>query len=132
MPIGNANATHSPVEFVLGAAAVKPPFVCDPGKCVSYSSTNYVLLGLVLLALQPTGGSMQTPVIGPMPAHGGSPAWWDMTELRSILPKDPERNLSFPRSTFLSRGPISEATTIFGRWVPQSMSGHPMLCYING
>jgi hypothetical protein len=28
-------------------------FVCDPGSCTSYSSTNYVLAGLVLLAHAP-------------------------------------------------------------------------------
>ena len=34
-----------------------PPctFVCDPGTCKSYSSTNYILAGLVLLANAPSG-----------------------------------------------------------------------------
>jgi len=125
---GNANTTHSPLEFLLGAASVRPSFLCDPGECVTYSSTNYVLLGFVLLSLQP-----DTPNIGggPVPAgqaeggaagrrqgqipSGGPPLWWDMPEMRGVLPEDPARNLSFPRSKFLSRGPISEATTIFGR-----------------
>ena len=30
-------------------------FVCDPGSCTSYSSTNYILAGLVLLAHAPAG-----------------------------------------------------------------------------
>lgn len=47
------DAVHAPDEFVAYAATVREPyerhFVCAPGSCVTYSSTNYQLLGLVLL-----------------------------------------------------------------------------------
>ena len=36
MPISQMNVTH--------------PFICTPGTCVCYSSTNFVLAGLVLIA----------------------------------------------------------------------------------
>ena len=48
-------AVHPPDEFVRYAASVKEPyeshFVCAPGTCINYSSTNYQLLGLVLLGV---------------------------------------------------------------------------------
>jgi len=30
--------------------------MCEPGACTEYSSTNYVLAGIVLLAHAPEGG----------------------------------------------------------------------------
>lgn len=53
--------THDPLETIKYVATqLKPgacpdgyvcePFVCEPGTCVAYSSTNYVLAGLVLAA----------------------------------------------------------------------------------
>ena len=58
---------HSILEPLLAVAAFTAPdgcdpwgpsakpctFVCNPGECTSYSSTNYILLGLVLLAHAP-------------------------------------------------------------------------------
>lgn len=38
----------SPLDFVVYGASLA--WICDPGTCVSYSSTNYILLGYVLLA----------------------------------------------------------------------------------
>lgn len=54
-------ALHSPLEILeYVATQLKPglcpvgytcePFLCEPGSCVAYSSTNYVLAGLVLVA----------------------------------------------------------------------------------
>jgi len=91
---GVAKRVHTPLEFVLGAAAVKPPFICEPGSCVSYSSTNYVLLGLVLLALDES-----------------AQAWYELDQ-KALLGggADP-----LPRSSFLTTGPISDSTTLFGK-----------------
>jgi hypothetical protein len=40
-----------PLDFVVYAASQRR--VCNPGTCVSYSSTNYIVLGFVLLATKP-------------------------------------------------------------------------------
>jgi CubicO group peptidase (beta-lactamase class C family) len=47
-----------PLDLVVYAAS--QPRVCHPGRCVSYSSTNYIILGYVLLAckLVDPGSSM--------------------------------------------------------------------------
>ena len=49
----NGTALHSPLEFIENAAAQPSPyeghFVCQPGTCVCYSSTNFQLAGLILL-----------------------------------------------------------------------------------
>lgn len=52
--LGDPDRAHPPLEFVEYAATVGEPyakhFACEPGTCINYSSTNYQLLGLVLLA----------------------------------------------------------------------------------
>jgi CubicO group peptidase (beta-lactamase class C family) len=45
-----------PYGVLRAAASQKPTFHCEPGSCVEYSSTNYVLAGLVLLAHDPSAG----------------------------------------------------------------------------
>lgn len=51
--LANGTAKHSPLEYILNAAAQKSSyeghFVCKPGTCVCYSSTNFDLAGFVLL-----------------------------------------------------------------------------------
>merc|ERR1711957_431126 len=50
--------THSPLETIEYVTQLDPSscegdcetFMCEPGTCVAYSSTNYVLAGLVLVA----------------------------------------------------------------------------------
>ncbi|CAJ1460780.1 unnamed protein product [Effrenium voratum] len=43
------SSAHSPMEFLHAAASQSPAFLCDPGQCTSYTSTNYVLAGFVAL-----------------------------------------------------------------------------------
>jgi CubicO group peptidase (beta-lactamase class C family) len=45
-----ADNASNPLELILYAAGLTPKFVCKPGTCVCYSSTNYELAGLILLA----------------------------------------------------------------------------------
>lgn len=47
----NSNTTQSPMDILRFAATQN--WTCVPGTCTSYSSTNYVLLGFVLLRHQP-------------------------------------------------------------------------------
>eukprot|EP01062_Namystynia_karyoxenos_P018795 TRINITY_DN169_c0_g1_i3.p1 TRINITY_DN169_c0_g1~~TRINITY_DN169_c0_g1_i3.p1 ORF type:complete len:447 (+),score=150.41 TRINITY_DN169_c0_g1_i3:75-1415(+) len=44
-----ANGVISPLEFITYPSTTKTPFICPPGTCVEYSSTNFVLAGIVLL-----------------------------------------------------------------------------------
>ena len=39
----------------IGCTTYNCTWVCEPGTCVSYSSTNYLLAGLLLLAHAPAG-----------------------------------------------------------------------------
>jgi CubicO group peptidase (beta-lactamase class C family) len=47
--------SSNPLELILYAASLTPKFVCTPGTCVCYSSTNYELAGLILLAFAEKG-----------------------------------------------------------------------------
>jgi len=58
----NGNHVHSPLEMLEAVAGHKGKFgcttfdctyVCEPGTCTMYSSTNYIILGLVLLGNAP-------------------------------------------------------------------------------
>lgn len=51
------NETHHPIDIVKFASTLNS--TCSPGNCTSYSSTNYVLLGFVLLAHQKQTGPSQ-------------------------------------------------------------------------
>ena len=53
--LNQSDRVHSPLEAVGVVAGFKEPFVCDPGACTSYSSTNFILAGFVLLAHAPPG-----------------------------------------------------------------------------
>eukprot|EP01062_Namystynia_karyoxenos_P018797 TRINITY_DN169_c0_g1_i5.p1 TRINITY_DN169_c0_g1~~TRINITY_DN169_c0_g1_i5.p1 ORF type:complete len:467 (+),score=173.79 TRINITY_DN169_c0_g1_i5:70-1401(+) len=44
-----AESVVSPLKFIGYPATTKKPFLCAPGTCVEYSSTNFVLAGIVLL-----------------------------------------------------------------------------------
>ncbi|KAL3912977.1 MAG: hypothetical protein SGPRY_008149, partial [Prymnesium sp.] len=88
----NASRTYSPLDF-LQAIARDPSsaFVCAPGNCTSYSSTNYILAGLVLL--------------------GASDAsTWRALDQAFLLPRS-----RFPRSRFPTAGPINQTATVKGR-----------------
>jgi len=64
-------SVHSPVEFLHAAAQQSPVFLCSPGNCTSYTSTNYVLAGYVALgATNPTADwqSLDQTQIFPDPA----------------------------------------------------------------
>jgi D-alanyl-D-alanine carboxypeptidase len=49
---------HSPIEVLVYAST--QPWACDPGTCVSYSSTNYVIAGLVLVSLAGPDATWET------------------------------------------------------------------------
>eukprot|EP00913_Durusdinium_trenchii_P018940 g17798.t1 len=64
-------SVHSPLEFLHAAAKQSPVFLCNPGQCTSYTSTNYVLAGFVALgAVAPTSDwtSLDQAQIFPQPA----------------------------------------------------------------
>lgn len=84
--------TVSPVDILSGVARFPKKFVCEPGACVSYSSTNYILLGLVLLALDDSAAS------------------WDELDQGSVLP----RQDAFQHTAFMNRGPIGDANIVVG------------------
>eukprot|EP00756_Hemistasia_phaeocysticola_P000711 Hpha_TRINITY_DN10519_c0_g1::TRINITY_DN10519_c0_g1_i2::g.31183::m.31183 len=44
---------HSPLEFIEYTSKQNSTLLCAPGTCVSYSSSNYVLAGYILLAHTP-------------------------------------------------------------------------------
>lgn len=48
--VNDSMQTISPVLFIQYPQTQKDAFTCDPGTCRAYSSTGYVLLGLVLTA----------------------------------------------------------------------------------
>uniref|UniRef100_A0A7S3C2B3 Beta-lactamase-related domain-containing protein n=1 Tax=Haptolina ericina TaxID=156174 RepID=A0A7S3C2B3_9EUKA len=77
-----------------------PKFVCSPGKCTSYSSTNYVLAGLVLLS-------------------ASSAPSWEAVDQTSVFPS----RARFPSSTFLTSVPISDKATVSG--MSQGVSPKP-------
>jgi len=51
--LNTSQADHSPLEFVEYTAHNNNTLLCTPGSCVSYSSTNYVLAGFILLTHTP-------------------------------------------------------------------------------
>jgi len=60
----NGSTVHSPLEPLYAVAAFAEPdncktsnctWVCDPGNCTAYSSTNFLLAGLALLRHAPEG-----------------------------------------------------------------------------
>eukprot|EP00756_Hemistasia_phaeocysticola_P001805 Hpha_TRINITY_DN11252_c0_g1::TRINITY_DN11252_c0_g1_i1::g.167383::m.167383 len=48
MLVNDSSGVVSPVTFIAYPGKLKQPFVCEPGTCRAYSSTGYVLLGLLL------------------------------------------------------------------------------------
>jgi D-alanyl-D-alanine carboxypeptidase len=83
----------SPFRILDYAGGLTPQFVCAPGSCVMYSSTNYELAGLVLMALH------------------GAKDWPDLAE-RVVFPAAVAAD--FPNSQFLNQGPLSSALTVPG------------------
>jgi CubicO group peptidase (beta-lactamase class C family) len=60
----NASSVHSPLELLnlvasfnetYGCKTYNCTYVCEPGTCTMYSSTNFVIAGLVLLGSAPEG-----------------------------------------------------------------------------
>lgn len=90
----NASGVHSPLEFIQAAASLTPQFVCAPGNCTSYSSTNYILAGLVLLGSSDASS-------------------WTTVNQAAVLPA----STHFPNSLFLTTGPIngSVGATVAGQ-----------------
>lgn len=84
---------HSPYEFVEYASTQKPQLLCEPGSCSTYSSNNFVLAGLVLLA------------------HSGATEWWEL-DLASFLPAGVRNSLR--GSFFFQKEMLDERLTVPG------------------
>merc|ERR1712048_248680 len=82
--------TWTPLDIVQFAA--HQPWVCLPGKCVYYASTNYIILGYVLLALD--GKSIDS---------------WASFDQREVAPL-----AMFPDLYFINTGSINKYTTVPG------------------
>lgn len=84
---------HSPYETIEFASMQTPPFVCEPGTCVSYSSTNYVLAGLILAA------------------HSNMSEWWQLDEWK-FLPNFLQADM--PKSYIFQKEMLNEKLTVPG------------------
>jgi len=108
------NTTHSPFEVLQfvsrlndticdadGSGACQCRFEFEPGMGVSYSSTNFVLTGLVLV-----GASLPQP--------SGKPTTWDTLDM--LEPLGFRSNPAFQDSnfSFVSDGPLSLWLTVAG------------------
>merc|ERR1711871_1573349 len=75
-----ASVHLSPLHFLNAVAAQHnrtappEPFACDPGECVCYSSTNFILAGILLVQHQAV--------------PGGSEDWWRGFDEQAFLPAD--------------------------------------------
>eukprot|EP01062_Namystynia_karyoxenos_P037511 TRINITY_DN272_c0_g1_i1.p1 TRINITY_DN272_c0_g1~~TRINITY_DN272_c0_g1_i1.p1 ORF type:complete len:443 (+),score=146.98 TRINITY_DN272_c0_g1_i1:95-1423(+) len=88
-----------PLQFICYPNYTGTPFICAPGTCVEYSSTNFVLAGIVLLQ------------------HSGSDDWTTLVT-KSFYPKQTQRELA--GVSFLTDQPLQPmlTTTAFtGGWV---------------
>lgn len=54
-PLWEALKFVSKLTGPVGCTDFKCTWVCEPGTCVSYVSTNYILAGLILLKHAPEG-----------------------------------------------------------------------------
>lgn len=80
----------TPLDAVTYAAT--QPWTCKPGECVYYTSTNYILLGYVLLG-----------------AEGKSIDDWTSFNQREVAASN-----DFPDLNFLNTGPVSKYLTVPG------------------
>jgi len=79
-------------------------FMCEPGNCTSYSSTNYILAGLVL-----AGASREHMAIG-------QPLWsqWDTAKFRQALGIQSNQELAQIGIHFPVIGPLNQSLTVAG------------------
>eukprot|EP00947_MAST-08B_sp_MAST-8B-sp1_P006245 g6245.t1 len=102
--LGEPDGAHvSPLDFISYAAkniSSTEPFICEPGTCVCYSSTSFVLAGCILLAHAP-------------PHHDKGGTWWDFHEA-SFLPASLTGNRA---ALFPADGPLRDALTVPGESV---------------
>jgi D-alanyl-D-alanine carboxypeptidase len=92
----DATRKHSPIEVITFASTL--PWVCEPGSCVSYSSTNFVLAGLILVN------------------HAGPGETWETYDMRAVFPESEKSK--FPVTQFFTTQKISDYLTVPGQ------SGH--------
>ncbi|CAE7023116.1 unnamed protein product [Symbiodinium natans] len=78
-----------------GAAKQSPVFLCNPGNCTSYTSTNYILAGFVALG-----------------AAGGETADWSALDQSQIFPKPV--GAKYQHCTFADKGQLNKSLTIAG------------------
>jgi len=84
------DATFTPLDIVQYGAT--QPWNCLPGGCKFYSSTNYVILGYVLLAVD-----------------GKSIDEWASQDQREVAPSS-----KFPDLNFVNTGPVDKYLTVPG------------------
>ena len=89
------NLVHPPVEFVVHASQHKQKLICEPGTCVCYSSTNFILAGFILLA------------------KSKNIADWQGLNQTDYLPADVVQR-DFSRSKFFTDQILSEYQTVGG------------------
>jgi len=92
----NRTRDFSPVEILRDFVGRRMDFA--PGAAQSYSSTNYVILGLVLAAHQHSGS-------------GGPRSWTDLDQ-KAVIP-EPLR-AAFARSAFVQAGPCERHSPVHG------------------
>jgi CubicO group peptidase (beta-lactamase class C family) len=88
--LNDATREHPPMECLTFAATL--PWVCDPGSCVSYSSTNFVLAGLILVN------------------HAAKT--WQTYDMRAVIPSSLKPTM--PVTQFFTTQKISEYLTVPG------------------
>eukprot|EP00656_Telonema_subtile_P051150 TRINITY_DN6819_c0_g1_i1.p1 TRINITY_DN6819_c0_g1~~TRINITY_DN6819_c0_g1_i1.p1 ORF type:complete len:369 (-),score=41.33 TRINITY_DN6819_c0_g1_i1:61-1167(-) len=96
--LNTGDRVHSPAEQLrlvagwtepLGCTTGNCSFVCRPGNCTSYSSTNYILAGLVVLA------------------HSNNDCWSGL-DMAKMLGIDLQSENEYPHTDFLSTGRMND------------------------
>jgi CubicO group peptidase (beta-lactamase class C family) len=91
-----AGTFFPPFASMRDTSALGQPFGCRPGNCTEYSSTNYMLAGMILLHHTPLNQST-----------------WLTYDQKSLFPADLATS-EFANTTFPLTGPMSNALSIPG------------------
>ena len=112
----NGQQRHSPLEWVKCLTQqfnTSETFVCKPGTCTMYSSTNYVFAGLVLL-----GASVDADKI----AAAGADAW-TLLDQTPVLRAADATGRAFANSQFMDTGALKAHLTVPGTTHDPSHAG---------
>jgi CubicO group peptidase (beta-lactamase class C family) len=99
IPVLEQGTLFPPVASVRAAAATTPSMHFAPGTMTEYSSTNYIVLGMVIL--------------GAYNMDSANSYTWDTFPQDSVLPKA-ARSSAFANTHFPTTGKISDALTVPG------------------